>query len=225
MSCFAISRRMADEKQKAGRDVPFLNWRYILFRWNDSDKEMNLARRLADDIGVDRLTWEITDHPEEAFSRRFAPGSPDYATIQEEVWDTSNLGNAIPGATPRARIDVRSVLPGLPLVGRAGRTLHLATRVSNLCGRPFPAQASYGRRLVRLGAQLGDATGGLVNRDHARAWLPETLPPRGTLDVPIEIPVPERPGRYTLKFDLVSEGIDWFEACGSQTTSRRLVVW
>jgi len=26
---------MIDEQQRAGRDVPFLNWRYILFRWND----------------------------------------------------------------------------------------------------------------------------------------------------------------------------------------------
>ena len=43
---------------------PYLNWRYILFKWNDSDEEMNLARRLATEIGVDRLSWEITDHPE-----------------------------------------------------------------------------------------------------------------------------------------------------------------
>ena len=28
----------------------------------------------------------------------------------------------------------------------------------------------------------------------------------------------------TLKFDLVSEGIDWFEACGSETTTKALVV-
>ena len=38
---------MADEKRKAGRDVPYLNWRYILFKWNDSDDEMALARKTA----------------------------------------------------------------------------------------------------------------------------------------------------------------------------------
>jgi len=27
-----------------------------------------------------------------------------------------------------------------------------------------------------------------------------------------------------LKFDLVSEGIDWFERCGSPTTVKKLVV-
>ena len=37
----ATCAAMADEKRRAGRDVPFLNWRYILFNWNDSDAEMD----------------------------------------------------------------------------------------------------------------------------------------------------------------------------------------
>src|SRR5690606_1612999 len=51
------------EKARAGRDVPYINWRYILFNWNDSDEEMAEARRRAEAVGVDRLCWEITDHP------------------------------------------------------------------------------------------------------------------------------------------------------------------
>jgi hypothetical protein len=217
-------RAMADEKRKSGRDLPFLNWRYILFVWNDGDKEMNDARRLADEIGVDRLCWEMTDHPEDAYSRRFVPGSPALAAVQHEIWDDNNLGNAIPGATPRARIDVRTLVPGAPLVARAGRPLQVRTRVRNLSTRAFPAQATYGRRLVRLGAQLCAADGTVVNRDFARAWLPRPLEPGGRADIAIEIPAPERPGRYALKFDLVSEGIEWFERCGSPTTIRSLWV-
>ena len=170
-------RAMADEKRRAGRDLPFLNWRYILFTWNDSDAEMERARQLAVEIGVDRLSWELTDHPEGAYSRRFVPGSADLALIEHEVWDHSGLGNAIPGATPRARIDVRTLVPGVPLIARTGRPLRVRTRVHNLSARPFPAHATYGRRLVRLGAQLCDATGTLINRDFARAWLPQTLGP------------------------------------------------
>src|SRR5262249_20622288 len=107
-------RAMADEKRRSGRDVPFLNWRYILFTWNDHDAEMARARALAADIGVDRLCWELTDHPEDAYSRRFVPGSEDLASIRHEIWDDNNLGNAIPGATPKARIDVRTLVPGVP---------------------------------------------------------------------------------------------------------------
>lgn len=216
-------RAMADEKAKSSRDVPHINWRYILFTWNDSDEEMMRARRLASELGADRLCWEITDHPEDSFSRRFVAGSPDLARIQHEIWDDNNLGNAIPGAMPRAQIDVKTLVPGVPLVARRAGVLEVRTRVRNLSSRPFHAHASYGRRLVRLGAQLMGADGTLLNRDQARAWLPSDLAPGAALDVPIEVPIPEAPGRYTLKFDLVSEGIDWFEACGSQTTTK--TVW
>ena len=135
-------RAMADEKRRSGRDLPFLNWRYILFKWNDSGAEMDLARRFASDIGVDRLCWEITDHPEDSYSRRFAHGSPELESIRREIWDDNNLGNAIPGAMPRARIDVRTLVPRMPLMARAGKTLRVRTRVHNLSPRPFDARAT-----------------------------------------------------------------------------------
>jgi hypothetical protein len=215
---------MADEKRRSGADVPFLNWRYILFRWNDSDEEMNLARRIAGDIGIDRLCWELTDHPEDAFSRRFLPGSPALEVIRRETWDHNNLGNAIPGATPLARIDVRALVPGLPLFARAGRPFQVKTRVRNLSARAFPAQASYGRRLVRLGAQLCAADGTLINRDFARGELREPLAGGDAVDIPVQLPALPAAGRYALKFDLVYEGVDWFERCGSETTLKPLWV-
>ncbi len=217
-------RAMADEKRTSGVDVPFLNWRYILFNWNDSDDEMNQARRLAADIGVDRLCWELTDHPEDAFSRRFLPGRPELEAIQPEVWDHNNLGNAIPGATPLAQIDVRTWLPGLPIVARSGQPFSVRTRVTNLSTRPFPAQASYGRRLVRLGAQLCRADGTLINRDFARGEFQTALAGGSAVDLPVQLPAVDAPGRYALKFDLVYEGVDWFERCGSPTTVKPLWV-
>ena len=98
------------------------------------------------------------------------------------------------------------------------------TIVKNASSRPFRAQASYGRRLVRLGAQLCDASGTVVNRDYERAWLPHDLAPGGTAEIAMTITPPDKPGRYALKFDLVSEGIDWFESCGSPTTTKALLV-
>ena len=220
-------RAMADEKHKAGRDLPCLNWRYILFKWNDSDEEMNEARQLAGELGIDRLCWEITDHPEDSFSRRFLPGTPDYEAIRRETWDDSNLGNAIPGATPRARIEIESLMPavpGYPLVARAGQRLIVRARVQNLSQRSFPADATYGRRFVRLGTQLCDDRGELLNRDFARTGLPRPLEPGHEMDLAIAVPPLARRGRDHLKFDLVNEGVDWFERCGSPTTTVPLVV-
>ena len=71
---------------------------------------------------------------------------------------------------------------------------------------------------------IRQADGSVVNRDFERAWLPGTLAPGAAVEVPITIKAPAEPGRYKLKFDLVSEGIDWFEACGSPTTLKTLVV-
>ncbi len=217
-------RAMADEKRCAGLDVPFLNWRYILFTWNDSDEEMALARRTAAEIGVDRLSWELTDHPEDAFSRRFLPGQPALDAIRPEIWDNNNLGNAIPGATPRAQIDVRGLIPGLPILSRAGQPFTVKTRVRNLSTRPFPANASYGRRLVRLGAQLCAADGTLINRDFARGILSAALPAGATTDIIVQLPAVDTPGHFALKFDMVYEGVDWFERCGSPTTTKPLWV-
>jgi hypothetical protein len=221
-------RLVVEEKQKNGRDVPFVNWRYILFTHNDSDEEMDRARQLAADAGVDRLSWEITDHPENMFSRRFASGTADYDRIRHEIWDQNNLGNAIPGATPRAKIDVRepwlTSLLKRPIKAAGGSSVELHTMVQNLSTRPFPAQASYGRRLVRLGAQLCAADGALINRDYERAWLPAHLAPGAATNVPITVTAPPQPGRYVLKFDLVYEGIDWFEACGSPVTKKDFLV-
>ncbi len=220
---------VVDEKRKNALDVPFVNWRYILFTHNDSDEEMNLARKMAAEIGVDRLCWEITDHPENMFSRRFVPGTPEWTRIENEIWDRSGLGNAIPGATPRARIELGTSswldrIGNAPIKARAGEAVEINTRVTNLSTRPFPARATYGRRLVRLGAQLCAADGSLINRDYERAWLPDHLQGGGTVEIPITVKAPQIPGRYRLKFDLVSEGIDWFEQSGSPTTIKDLVV-
>jgi hypothetical protein len=159
------------------------------------------------------------------FSRRFVSGSAPLDANRHEIWDDNNLGNAIPGATPRAEIRVNATVPGLPAVARVGRPVPLKTTIVNRSTRPFAAQASYGRRLVRLGAQLCRPDGSLVNRDFERAWLPANLEPGATVHVPITITAPDTPGRYLLKFDMVCEGIDWFEACGSPTTTKGLLVF
>ena len=112
------------------------------------------------------------------FSRRLVPGTPDYARIAARDLDRNNLGNAIPGATPRAQIDIASTswlarIAGAPLKAKAGQPLEIRTRVTNLSARPS-SQESYGRRMVRLGAQLCAQDGTLINRDYERRGCPRT---------------------------------------------------
>ena len=106
-----------------------------------------------------------------------------------------------------------------------GATVRIATRVRNLSQRPFPATATYGRRHVRLGAQLASADG-TTDRPRLGARVPAARGSRAASrpTSPSTCRRRSEPGRYALRFDLVSEGIDWFETCGSEPTVRELVV-
>ena len=207
---------MADEKRRPDRDLPFLNWRYILFKWNDSDDEMARARALAAEcwrrslvLGADRSSRGRVFTPLHPGSRRSSTPS------------ATRSGTTTTSATPSrerrraARIDVRTSCRA----SRWSRAPGVRCRCARACTTsrrgPFPAQASYGRRLVRLGAQLCGADGEVLNRRfRARMAAGDARAGRHAWTIPIEIPAPAtQPGRYALKFDLVSEGIDWFERC------------
>jgi hypothetical protein len=71
---------------------------------------------------------------------------------------------------------------------------------------------------------LCTSDGELINRDYERAWLPAHVPAGATVDIPFTLKAPDVPGEYVLKFDLVSEGIEWFERVGSPTTQKALLV-
>jgi hypothetical protein len=208
------------ERNRLGREVPFINWRYILFRWNDSRGLMNRARRLAARIGVDRLTWEITDHPADAVSTKFVPGAAALRPIRHEIWDTSQIGTAIRGKRYEAGIRPGRELPVMP----AGKPLKIRVRVRNQGGALWLQNSFSGRRIVRLGAQLHDGDRRMIDLNYARAFLPESLAKGETADIDIELPAVAAPGDYWLKFDMVSEGIDWFESGGSPVVWRRLRV-
>ena len=174
------------------------------------------SRRTSASIGCAGRSPTI---PEDAFSRRFVPGSADFERIRRETWDDNNLGNAIPGATPRARIDVRTPVPGLPLVGARRRPLRSETRVQNLStrlpqrGHLRPAAGPARRAIVRRGRRADQP------RLRARRAAAAARPAATAADDRIELPALPTPGRYALKFDLVNEGVDWFERCGSPTTT------
>ena len=169
--------------------------------------------------------WEITDHPEDSFSRRFAPGHVGLRAHQ--VRGLGSLGprqrhSRAPRRAPRS--SCRRCRPTPRCRAAPGETLTVQTHVRNLSTRPFRKLASYGRRLVRLGAQLV----GRRRRAHQprlRAGVAAGRHPgrRRRPTCRSTCRCRRAPGRYALKFDLVSEGIDWFEKCGSPTTTRS--VW
>ncbi len=150
---FALMEHTVKSRNAHRREVPFINWRYILFNWNDDDEQMNRVRELAAGIGIDRLTWEITDHPADAKSDRYQPGTSGWNAIRHEIWDTSHLSNAIPANRYLAQISGGGHRPVFMRRNRQG-SVHILTK--NTASMPWWDRTSSGRRLVRLGAQLHD---------------------------------------------------------------------
>jgi MoaA/NifB/PqqE/SkfB family radical SAM enzyme len=202
----------AAERNKLGREVPVINWRYILFKWNDSKSHMKRAKILAAKTGVDHLTWEITDHPKEAISKKYQVGTPYWKKIFYEVWDTSQLGNALKNKRYIAKI---KVLSNDVHMKAGGESANVKVKVKNTGGALWRKVTWSGRRLVRLGAQLYDTNKYLKDLNYARAFLNRDLAHKENDVLTITLPPIPEPGDYLLKFDMVSEGIDWFESAGS----------
>ncbi|MCG8374861.1 MAG: hypothetical protein MI702_00085, partial [Chlorobiales bacterium] len=59
---------------------------------------------------------------------------------------------------------------------------------------------------------------------YARAFLPGDVEDGITAMVDIELPPVRKPGKYKLRFDMVAEGIDWFDSGGSEVVYRDFVV-
>lgn len=100
-----------------------------------------------------------------------------------------------------------------PLRTAAGGTMTMRIRVANAGTTRWDTASTA---LVRLGVQLLAADGELLDRDHSRHPLPRPLAPGEACDLAVQIPAPAVKGPYQLKFDLVREGVTWFELAGSQ---------
>jgi MoaA/NifB/PqqE/SkfB family radical SAM enzyme len=91
----ANMRGVLAARNRAGRKKPYIVWRYILFPWNDTPEEMDLARKMAREIGVDALAWHLNVASTDMSSKRYYIGSPHLHEIVGELWENMQ-GRGIP---------------------------------------------------------------------------------------------------------------------------------
>ena len=91
---------MRDARQAPGR-APAVEWKYILFRYDDSDEELVAAQQVAAELDIDCLQFVLTHTPEK--STRF---TPETIAALPLVWSraypetTPNLYHRRPDAIP-----------------------------------------------------------------------------------------------------------------------------
>jgi SAM-dependent methyltransferase len=122
-------------------------------------------------------------------------------------------------APRRAHIDVE-----VPRRAHPGGTIAVKAWLINRGTVAWDTTRRSGAGQVRLGVQLLGADGRLIARDHHRVDLPSEVPPGASIELSFDCPAPVAAGGYMLKFDLVAEGVAWFETGGSPAVTHRLIV-
>ena len=104
-------------------------------------------------------------------------------------------------------------------------SLQAEAEVENWSGALWPNTSRSNRRHITFGMQLLDEQKRILNRDFARVLLPKRMSAGEKLDLDFQAAkAPEQPGEYWLKFDMVCEGIEWFESGGNTPAFQRLQV-
>jgi SAM-dependent methyltransferase/glycosyltransferase involved in cell wall biosynthesis len=78
--------------------------------------------------------------------------------------------------------------------------------------------------IVMPGVRISDDAGTLISEFHGEPPLPGAVAPGETVWLRIQHTAPLRPGKYTLKFDLVDQQVCWFEDVGSEPLITRFEV-
>ena len=116
------------------------------------------------------------------------------------------------------------VVEALPARVLPGASLTATVALANTGSTLWRATGDPGSGYVRIGVQLLDASAQVVSRDFARVALDADVAPGGSRRVTATFAAPEAPGEYRLKFDLVAEGVAWFEPTGTKAEIRPLSV-
>lgn len=115
-----------------------------------------------------------------------------------------------------------TVLSG-PSTAVPGESMEFALELQNAGTSAWSASPER-QGHVTVGVQLLDAERRLLNRDFARQPLHRDVMPDETIQLTVTCAAPAGAGAYFMKFDLVSEGIAWFEPYGGAAPVRPLRV-
>jgi SAM-dependent methyltransferase len=172
------------------------------------EMEIRLPRKKAEgdcliqlDLVDDRVAWfEQTGSKTLTLDDRF-----ELATSESPGFLFANLEIlAPPPEAPLGPLD-----PGAAIDVRLH--LHNSGDTTWLKGAP----GTRGR--VCIGVVICDEGGKVLVRDHERFELPTDMSPVDRREIAFTCHTPKAPGRYRLQFDLVDEGITWFESYGVHT--------
>jgi SAM-dependent methyltransferase len=115
------------------------------------------------------------------------------------------------------------ILRGAP-VAAAGASLTDRLRIRNTGTVAWRARGRRFGGQVTCGLKICDASGEVLREDLGRTPLAADVEPGGQIEIDVNVAGQLAPGRYELRYDMVVEGVTWFEIQGSPCATRSLEV-
>lgn len=100
---YANLKRLVEWRESSGKTTPAIEWKYILFNWNDRETMINRAIELAKEAGVDMISFWPTRHPISGISWRYYL-KRSYRTMGEPRGGGRTLRFARPETEPQENV-------------------------------------------------------------------------------------------------------------------------
>lgn len=200
----------------------------------ENDIDLTEICAIAQETGFSRVSCKVLNSLELGFENydTFINGSKEDALVDKAALEQLALSNIRETMADRSIFflfkgdyapDSRShdglshiiEIDGSEFEATLGDPLHLAVTILNNGKAQWLTENDYGVGVVKLGTHLYDENGKLLALDFSRHLFEQKVLPGQTLNMRASLQFPAR-GRFTVAFDLVSDGVCWFEIMGSQ---------
>jgi hypothetical protein len=112
---YANMKALVDYRNARGLSAPLLEWKYLLFNWNDRRRTIERAIEMAKAAGVDFISFWPTHNPFYGWSYRYALGRLNHIGIGN--WKGRELDLRRPTAAPNSKRASEIELVNAPLKG------------------------------------------------------------------------------------------------------------
>jgi SAM-dependent methyltransferase len=122
------------------------------------------------------------------------------------------------------RLRAEIVVPGEDVTVQSGARFLDRLRISNRGSVTWKARGRRFGGQVTCGLKVFGENGQCVREDLGRTPLPHDVAPGDAIELEMTVQAALPPGRYVLHYDMVVEGVTWFEHQGSPTPRRQLTI-
>jgi SAM-dependent methyltransferase len=153
---------------------------------------------------------------------RLCPG--EHARFVLHKGDDPPADTLLPAHQLVGRLEARIVPDQVSAIVRAGRPFTDRLRITNAGSVTWKARGRRFGGQVTFGLKVCDAGGAVLREDLGRTPLPRDIAPDEEIEIEMTVAGLLPTGHYGLRYDMVVEGVTWFEFQGSPCARRSLEV-